>query len=69
MGAVIHYQAIDERGKEILDELERRSGLGSKQFPEGDRAYYLANENPADLAKWLDEIDQNWKEHVGRLTD
>ncbi len=59
---------MDERGDEILDELESRLGIKSQRLLPGQRAYYLTNESPGDLVMILDEIDLDWREHLGRLT-
>ena len=38
MSAVIHYQTLDERGEEILNELERRRKLNPDRLPGGKRS-------------------------------
>jgi hypothetical protein len=68
MSAVIHYQTMDDRGEEILDELERSRKTSSDRLPAGERIYFLVNESPGDLVISLDEIDLDWREHIGRLT-
>ncbi len=69
MSAVIHYQTLDERGDQILDELERRTKSSSDRLEGGERIYFLIHESPDDLIKVLDQIDPNWPAHAGCLTD
>ena len=68
MAGILHYQAIDERGIEILDELEERWELSPRRLPADERAYYIAAKGEVDLDPSLEEIDSGWELHVARLT-
>lgn len=69
MPGILHYQAIDDRGIEILDELEERSGLSpQRRLPAEERAYYIPAKGKVDLDPTVAEIDDQWEQHVARLT-
>jgi hypothetical protein len=68
MAGILHYQAIDGRGIEILDELEERWELSPRRSPAEERAYYIAAKGKVDLDPALAEIDSEWELHVARLT-
>jgi len=65
--ALIQYQALDNRGEELLDELERRSSKTSRRMPTGAREFHLLEGDVLDPV--LDEIEPDWGSHVGRLTE
>ena len=60
--------AHDDRGEQILDELEERLGHGSERRDNGERSYFLTSKGGSletVIAK-LDEIAADWGEHVSR---
>jgi hypothetical protein len=68
VAGILHYQAIDDRGVEILDELEERRELSPRRLPAEERAYYIAAKGEVDLDPALTEIDSGWELHIARLT-
>lgn len=40
-GSVLQYRALEDRGEEFLDEVEREIGFGSRRMEAGVREYYL----------------------------
>jgi hypothetical protein len=66
--AILHYQALDERGEQILDELEERLEMRSQRLEGGERSYYVVATGAVDLDPNLAAIDADWNEHVVRLT-
>ena len=68
MGAVISLKPKDDRGNEILDELEARTEMEPDKsiLEDGTRRYYLLVE-AADVEAFdplLDKIDSSWRDHV-----
>ncbi|HEV2785333.1 MAG TPA: hypothetical protein VGV67_03005 [Solirubrobacteraceae bacterium] len=60
--------AHDDRGEQILDELEDLLGHGSERRDNGERSYFLtakAGSSETVVAK-LDEIAPDWGEHISR---
>ncbi len=68
MTGILHYRALDERGEQILDQLEAESELSPKRMGAGERAYYIVAVGEVDLDPALAKIDPAWEEHVARLT-
>lgn len=68
MTAQVHYRALDERGEQILDELEERLGTRSERLEAGERSYYVAAADAVNLDPNLSAIDADWEEHVVRVT-
>jgi hypothetical protein len=66
--AILHYRALDERGEQILDELEERLDTRSKRLEAGERSYYVVAAGAVDLDPNLAAIDAGWRQHVVRLT-
>lgn len=67
MAAVIALRPNDERGLEILHELEKRTEMQPEQVTGGDtRTYYLSGEDADSKAfdPMLDKIDPDWRHHV-----
>jgi hypothetical protein len=68
MATDIVFEILDERGREILDELEGRTSELPYLLSEFRRLYYLGAEDAEasgfDVA--LDEIDRGWREHLAR---
>ncbi len=67
MTGVLKFWPGDDRGEEILDELEERFELTSQRF-DRVREYYIAVSGKADLTGWLDQIDTNWRAHIEAQT-
>ena len=69
MTGILHYRALDERGEQILDQLEADNELSpNKRLEAGERAYYIVAVGAVDLDPALAMIDPAWEEHVARLT-
>lgn len=69
MAAVVRFLALDERGEEILDEMEKRTGQTPEHFGEREREYSLlaAGVGPDGFDAMLDAIDPGWRGHLTRL--
>jgi hypothetical protein len=71
MAAEIALRPNDDRGREILDELEEQTEMKPMELVDDDntRCYYLsakdADDDGFDLV--LDKIDGQWREHVTNL--
>jgi hypothetical protein len=72
MAAGISLRPNDDRGLEILYELEERTEMKPTELLEdGTRSYYLSATD-ADVNAFdpmLDKIDQEWRDHVTNLSD
>ena len=71
MTAVIQLTALDDRGREIIAELEERTQERPREISEdGTREYYLsAHQVGVDgLDSMLDRIDSDWRDHLTRTT-
>ena len=67
MAAVISLRSETPKGREILDELERRTEMKPTEvIDDGSRRYYLsATDADVDaLDPMLDKIDPNWRDHI-----
>jgi hypothetical protein len=68
MPAEVCFQIHDERGAEILAELERRTGHGPGPVSPGRRCYDLnsvdAGTDGFDIV--LDKINEQWRDHLTR---
>lgn len=60
--------AQDDRGEEILDELEEQLRHGSERREGGERSYFVTAKggSPETLVATLDEIDPAWGEHISK---
>jgi hypothetical protein len=70
MPAVIALRPKDDRGIEIIVELEARTEMNPMEVPEDDtRRYYLSAEDAGldafDLM--LAEIDSDWRDHLTNM--
>jgi hypothetical protein len=67
MAAVIALRPETDRGREILDELEKRTRMQPEQpLDDGTRRYHL-NAPDADVDAFdpmLDKIDLAWRDHL-----
>lgn len=71
MAAVIRLVPLDDRGREIIDELEEKT----KEKPieirdDGSRLYHLQAEDVGvdGFDAMLSHIDSDWQEHVTRTS-
>lgn len=60
--------ANDDRGEQILDELEEQLGHGSERREDGERSYFLTAKAGSleTVVEKLDEIAPDWGEHISR---
>ena len=67
VGFVIH----DERGSEVTDELERKTGVPPYLASPTERHYNLADAqvDSSGIDALLDAIDEAWREHLSRTPD
>ena len=69
MAGVIRLVPVDERGREIIDELEQKTGEQPTEIQgDGGRLYHLQGEDVggAGFDEMLSRIDSDWPEHVTR---
>jgi hypothetical protein len=67
MTAVIALSPEDDRGREILDKLEKQTEVPPDLVvDDGTRCYYLHGEGVyvSSLYPMLDRIDPDWRHHV-----
>ncbi len=67
MVAVIALRPEDDRGREILDKLEKQTEVQPEQvIDDGTRRYHLHGEGVyvSALDPMLDKIDPDWRDHV-----
>jgi hypothetical protein len=71
VAAIIVFRVHDERGVEILGELEERTDHRSTVTPDGGREYHLdAAEVGVDgFDPILDLIDSSWRDHLTRTDE
>jgi hypothetical protein len=65
--AVIQLRPNDDRGFEILEELERQTKIRSSERLDDKTRSYLLDVEDADEYAWdpmLDKIDPDWRDHV-----
>ena len=64
----IVFTAHDDRGEQILDELEDRLGHGSERRDNGERSYFLVAKGGSldTMLEKLNEIAPDWGEHISR---
>jgi hypothetical protein len=71
MAGVIRLVPVDERGREIIDELEQKTGEQPTEIQgDGGRLYHLQGEDVggAGFDAMLSRIDSDWPEHVTRTS-
>jgi hypothetical protein len=70
MGAQVEFTTRNERGRQILDRLERETGVPPFVSNESRRAYDLvAGDLDADtLLRALRRLAPDWHEHMSYLT-
>jgi len=70
MAAIVVLKALDQRGEDILDEMESVTDTGSERLDHGKRRYSLlasyAHRDAFDAI--LNEIAPGWTDHVANLT-
>jgi hypothetical protein len=64
--AIVELTPITSRGRDLLDELESKTGqLPFKVIEEsGARAYYVEAENVGRFKAKLDRVEPNWERHL-----
>lgn len=64
----VSFVPRDDRGEEILDELEDRIRHGSERGDNGERSYFVTAKggSPETMRETLDEIAPDWDEHISR---
>ena len=70
MAAEIEFVPHDDRGREILDQLENETGkLPFKtQVAQGVRTYYLESAGTDGFDAILGRIAPDWREHLSRTS-
>jgi hypothetical protein len=71
MAGAIRLVPLDERGQQIIDELEEKAGEQPTEIQEdGGRLYHLkgAGVSGEEFDAMLSEIDSEWQEHVTRTS-
>ncbi|MGH2965757.1 MAG: hypothetical protein ACRDMH_10310 [Solirubrobacterales bacterium] len=73
MGAVIELHPLDDRGKEIIDQVENRTGHQPTELhpPDGTHVYILEADasGPDAFDQVLSVIDEKWRAHVSRTPE
>jgi hypothetical protein len=73
MAAEIALRPNDDRGREILDELEERTEMKPMELVDDDntRCYYLSAKDADDdgFDPMLDQIDSDWRSHLTNLSE
>jgi hypothetical protein len=72
MGAVIWFTPLTDRGRELLDEMERQTEHSPTEIREdGARCYYLSAEEVGveGFDAKLDSMDSDWGEHLTRTVE
>jgi hypothetical protein len=70
-GSILQYQALDDRGEELLDQVEAQADLGSNDWRgERIREYHLprSGSGKEGIQPLLATIEPNWQQHVARIT-
>ncbi len=67
MSGVLQYEALNERGHELLDALEEH--WGARRVDETTREFYVPAAGTVDLDPNLAALDPNWAEHIQRITE
>ena len=71
MAGVIRLVPLDERGREILDEFEGKTGEQPTEVQgDGGRLYHVegADVGGEELDAMLSDIDSDWQVHVTRTS-
>lgn len=71
MAGVIRLVPLDERGREIIDELEEKTGEQPTEIQaDGGRLYHVQGEDASGegFDAMLSRIDSDWREHVTRTS-
>jgi hypothetical protein len=71
MAAVVGFVVHDARGSEVLDELERKTGVSPYLASTTERHYNLADSqvDASGFNAMLNRIDEDWRKHLSRTTD
>lgn len=71
MAGVIRLLPLDDRGREIIEEVEENTGEQPTEIQnDGGRLYHLQGEEVGaeGFDAILSRIDSDWREHVNRTT-
>lgn len=71
MAGVIRLVPLDERGRQIIEQLEEKTGEQPTEVQEdGGRLYHLEGEGVGGegFDVTLSRIDSDWQEHVNRTS-
>jgi hypothetical protein len=68
MSAMVCFRVHGDRGKEILEELERQTDLQSVETPMGEREFFLSSSTAGvdGFDAMLDRIASDWRDHLSR---
>jgi hypothetical protein len=69
MSAEVQFTPLSEKGSELLDQLEQRTGvLPYLTISDGTRTYWLSAVDVGVMGfdAMLDRIDPTWREHLSR---
>ena len=71
MAAEVGFVVHDERGAEVLDELEREDGRAALPREPTERHYNLADVyvDASGIDAILDTIAEDWRAHLSRTPD
>jgi hypothetical protein len=70
-GSILQYQALDDRGDDLLDQVEAQGNLKSDDWRgERIREYFLpqSGSGKEGIEPLLASIEPNWQQHVARIT-
>ena len=70
-GSILRYRALDNRGDDLLDQVEAQANLGSDDWrSERIREYHLPQSGSGEegIEPLLSSIEPNWPPHVMRIT-
>lgn len=70
-GSILQYQALDDRGDELLDQVEALANLGSSNWRgERIREYRLPQPGSGKegIEPLLASFAPNWQQHIARIT-
>lgn len=71
MAGVIRLVPLDERGREIIDELEEETAEQPTEIQDdGGRLYHVQGEDASGegFDAMLNRLDSDWQEHVNRTS-
>lgn len=68
MSAIVCFRVLGDRGKEILEELERRTDHQSVETPTGEHEFVLTSATAGvdGFDAMLARIAPDWRDHLSR---